>query len=124
MYTVLRFEHPGLTLAEVTDVGHQINHIIEGLFDGVDKVENRFSCSISSRSDPDEHVDEIVAKVRRVQPLLNQLVAQKWEFEIDVALEGESENAYDTFSFPADFLGVLASVNCRLTITQYNSDGG
>jgi hypothetical protein len=57
---------------------------------------------------PDEHVDEIVAKVTRLQPLLRQLVAKKWEFEIDAALEGESEQAYDTFSFPADFLGMLA----------------
>ena len=103
-------------------MGHQINHIIEGLFDGVDKVENRFSCSISSQSDPDEHVDEVVDKVRRLQPLLSQLAPKKWEFEIDVALEGESERAYDTFSFSAIFLGALASVNCRLTITQYNSD--
>jgi hypothetical protein len=120
MYTVLRFDHPNLSPAEITDVGHQINHIIEGLFDGVDKVENRFSCSISSNSDPDEHVDEIVAKVTRVQPLLSQLAPRKWEFEIDVALDSELEHAYDTLSFPADFLGMLASVNCCLTITQYN----
>ena len=120
MYTVLRFEHPGLSPAAIADVGRQIDGIIEGLFDGVDKVENRFSCSISSDSDPDEHVDEIVAKVTRLQPLLSQLAPKRWAFEIDVALDSESEHAYDTFSFPADFLGMLASVNCCLTITRYN----
>jgi hypothetical protein len=120
MYTVLRFEHPGLPLAGITEIGRQINGIIEGLFDGVDKVENRFSCSISSNGDPDEHVHEIVAKLTRLHPLLSQLAPKKWEFEIDVALDSKSEHAYDTFSFPADFLGMLALVNCRLTITQYN----
>ena len=120
MYTVLRFKHPGLPLAEITEIGRQINGIIEGLFDGVDKVENRFSCSFSSNGDPDQHVDEIVAKLTRLHPLLSQLAPKKWEFEIDVALDSKSEHAYDTFSFPADFLGMLALVNCRLTITQYN----
>ena len=93
MYTVLRFEHPGLPPTDITGIGLQINGIIEGLFDGVDKVENRFSCSISSNDAPNSHVDEIVAKVTRLHPLLTLLAPKKWGFEIDVALDSESECA-------------------------------
>lgn len=121
MYTVLRFEHPGVSGEEIATVGNELNRIADGLFTDVDAVENRFSCSLSIKSSPDDHISEAVSKVMKLVPTLRRLSSQNWEFEIDVALEEQPKAAYETFSFPPTFLQTLGSINCRLTVTQYTS---
>jgi hypothetical protein len=119
MYSVLRFSFSKDSVDIAQNIGQNINLLFPGAFDGFDKVECRFSCSISQSNDLLEHLKEIEGFIEKLKSILRFANEHKFLLELDFALEIPESISYESVSFDLNLLGLLASHKISLTITAY-----
>src|SRR4051812_46393667 len=105
MYTVLRFTSN--SKGTLDDLGKSLNAIRPGIYDGPDKVVDRFSVSISKMDDWMKHQKDALKFLKRISGVLKKAASKRVVLECDVAVDPEDiqkVNTLKSMTFLPDFL--------------------
>jgi len=121
MYTVIRFQAQKRNAKSLQQVAGILKRIDGSLFEGLDHVPNRFSCSVCEGGTWAKHERAIARFLRKCNLALQKAAVSKVSVDFDVAIEPEdfSKRAYiETFLAPR-LLQRLAERRVGLVFTYY-----
>ncbi|MGD9724688.1 MAG: hypothetical protein AB7O59_20680 [Pirellulales bacterium] len=118
MYSVIRFAGPEIHFDEL---GALLNATKPGMYTGVDKVEDRFSCTLSNEANIDAHLQQIEVTIRAIAPTLERALLLAIKLEIDIAIErGDYLSRWLTvINCSALLIGLLATFEIGLVLSVY-----
>jgi hypothetical protein len=122
MFTVMRFlDKSGAINLEA--LGATLDRTCPGLFDGLDRVPRRFSCSLCSENGWRAHRQAILATVTKCDETIKQAQKLGVSVSLDIAIEPEDYHGLVMLELPFDqeILGFLHTRVIDVTITIYGS---
>jgi hypothetical protein len=124
MHTVARFWGPSATAEELLDIGQSLNAVRWGIFRGLGKQANGFTCDVcmdSSRSAREIHAREMVSFISEFGECIRRARASGMSVKFDVAIEPEDRGsaAVYSFTFQPDVLLAISSAGVALEISIY-----
>jgi len=118
MYTVLRFSTSG-SLEQLSQLGAELNAVAPGLYTGMDRVPNRFSCDVETSDGCDWglHRDAILRFLRTCGCVIARARQQKISIQFDVAVEPED---YES----ANVTGLLVDTDLSRALSAHDVELG
>jgi hypothetical protein len=122
MYTVMRFTAgPGMD-EEIAAIGASMNSVRAGVFSGLRKRGDGFSCDVSAEKGWDDHVRDIHRFVNEFSDILKRAILAGAAVTLDVAIEPEdkeSSGAVLVLACTQELLALLLSTGLRMEISVY-----
>lgn len=122
MYTVIRFVGESSCLPMLMKIGAAMNEIQPGVYSGLRKPRDGFSCEISSDADWGKHSSAILAFITDFRELIKQSIAGGASVTIDIAVEPEDVEARRpifVLHYEPNFMTALASCGAALEVSIY-----
>lgn len=121
MYTVVRFETTKRRARLLPALGSSLNQIKPNTFQGLDKVQNRFSCSVCDDNAWAKHTQTISRFLRQFESVIRQARRNDVRIEFDIAVEPEdvAKGQYLATNLSANFIKKLAQVEVEIGFTYY-----
>ena len=122
MYTVVRFQSDSPDPGSLISAGQALNARRPGMFDGLDCVEGRMSCSICQDRSWDTHVSEMQLFLNDFDALITEARKRSIRIEFDVAIDAEDYSGgktYLSFRLPSELINLLAVKTVSIMITYY-----
>jgi len=127
MYSVIRFTgSPRESDSVLSGIAESINARRPGTFTGMDKVDQRFSCTVSKRDSVDEHMVQILHFLRLFNDILKDASKKGVELQLDIAIEPEdrepegkeTETPY-SFLLNKEVMAEMSRSDVKLALTIY-----
>ena len=120
MYTVLRFQFTDKQVNFIKDIGDRLNAFAPDTFIGIDRIGDRFSCSVSTENNWEIHVGDITSFIENHNQAIKIATERDFLLEIDIAFDQEdlSTKHFTSFDFP--FIKILYLNNINLVLTVYS----
>jgi hypothetical protein len=120
MYTVLRFQFLDKQANFVKDIGDRLNASIPGTFTGIDRIGNRFSCSVSTENNWETHIEDINNFIESHSQTIELAIEKGFFVEMDIAFDREDLSAKHFSSFNFSFMKILCLNDINLVLTIYS----
>jgi hypothetical protein len=120
MYTVLRFQFSDKQANFVKEIGDRLNAVASDTFIGIDRVGNRFSCSVSTENNWETHIQDITSFIENHSQAIELAIENGFLVEIDIAFDREDFSAKHFSSFDFPFMKILCLNNINLVLTIYS----
>jgi len=120
MYTVIRFLKRG-DEAALRAIGECLNERASGFFTGLDRIGDRFSCSLTTGGDHHLQQESIARFIEQHRGALNLAIGLDVDIQLDVAVwpEDLTGEVVTSFAFDPDLLAVLAESHVELALSIY-----
>lgn len=124
MYTVIRFSDK-TERNNLESLGEKLNRCLPGLFTGLDRVPNRFSCSVCSEDDWESHSRAISAVLTRCSEPIKEAISVQMELSIDVAIAREDyvDSMLTELVLDTKLTGLLSQCRTAFVVSIYGSKG-
>lgn len=122
MYSVLRFS--GFSSTEhLHSSGAEVNLLVSGLFTGPDRVQDRFSCSISEDDDWDSHCRSIENTLSNLSPVIRKCTSSGVNMQLDIAIDPEdySGRLLTIFPLKESLLQSVLDANVKFVLSLYGT---
>jgi hypothetical protein len=123
MYTVIRFSDTS-GKNDLPRLGDELNRHVPRLYDGLDRVPNRFSCSVCSENDWVAHHKAIIDVLSRCADLILNAQEKQITIEIDIAVDPDDHSwrLITQVLLDLDLIGLLSKLRVPVGISIYGSD--
>lgn len=122
MYTVVRFTIDHLKMNEIADIGVSMNALRQGIFTGIRKAGDGFSCEVCTDTSWEVHVREILRFTSEFSEFIEKALRLGASVTIDAAVEPEDRESTGTVLVLAcapAFLEAIASRGLRMELSIY-----
>ena len=122
MYTVIRFVAETIYLPMLMKIGTAMNAIRPGVYTGLRKAGDGFSCEICTGIGWAKHHREILSFIADFSELINQSIRDGASVTVDIAVEPEDQKSHrGVYAIHHDhkLLVALASCGAELEISIY-----
>ena len=122
MYTVIRFSDTAGT-NDLPRLGEQLNQLVPGSYTGLDRVPNRFSCSVCQEDDWALHHKAIIDILSRCAELITNAQEKGITIDVDVAVDPDDYCArmITELALDLDLVDLLSNLRVSLEISIYGS---
>jgi|GEM_PF-6170391 len=121
MYTVVRFVIDNGDQKQLEALGAELNRLSPGLFDGLHRDHERFSCSIDRSDDWEEHKQAVIDFLDQCKTVITHAHELGVDVQLDVAIDEEDcENcAIKCLLLDVEFLQRLSAYGVSFVFSIY-----
>jgi hypothetical protein len=121
MYSVMKFIKADKSLLEVANlIGHEINSIKAGAYEGIRKAGDGFACEVSDLENWEEHQKLIISFIQELKQPIVRSKSIGFKVVLDVAIEPEDlKSVASFFKFNSELLTSLVACQVDLEFSVY-----
>lgn len=121
MFTVVRFLGDSSLLPALADLGSDMNRVRPGVFNGLRKAGDGFSCDISSSDSWKDHAAEAITFIQQFRHIVSRAISLGAGVSFDVAVEPE-DRGFRSVVLDNVLLSVLAEAKVTLEVSVYPAE--
>lgn len=121
MYSVVRFTTNADLVAKLAELGREMNSIRSGIFNGIRKRGDGFSCEVCSESSWAAHEVQVIQFISDFQQIIARARLIGACVTLDVAIEPEDRGSTQTLvlSCKEELVSLLSLSGVRMELTIY-----
>jgi hypothetical protein len=122
MYTIVRFTAGVEVMGTLTNLGRSMNSLRPGIFTGIRKQGDGFSCEVCTESSGDIHVTEVLRFISEFSAIIEHAIHVGASVTVDIAVEPKDRLASGSvcvLGWSPTALSAIAAARVRIEVSVY-----